>query len=84
MHNKDKKLGRINEADLIPKEELPYETTISVRAIMSGLPLPPRIISLMTIARDAQKSTEIAEDRLAGERITFNPEPLLALEEKGL
>jgi hypothetical protein len=70
--------------NLIPKEELPYETTVSVRAIMSGLPLPPRIISLMTIARDAHKSTEIAEDRLLGERIGFDPEPLLILEEKGL
>ncbi|MHA1911807.1 MAG: hypothetical protein ACTSYA_08945 [Candidatus Kariarchaeaceae archaeon] len=71
-------------SNLIPKEELPYEATISVRAIMSGLPLPPRIISLMTIARDAYKTTEIAEDRLAGERINFDPKPSLILEEKGL
>lgn len=43
-----------------------------VYAIIAGLPLPPRILQIMKIARDARKEVIIEEDNLMKETYEFN------------
>jgi hypothetical protein len=43
-----------------------------VYAIIAGLPLPPRILQIMKIARDARKDIIIEEDKLMKETYEFN------------